>query len=690
MTITKYLAALLFSFSLLLLPSVTAQETVLGDTLTAGSAALRDAKLEQDLDDYLSLTLVDPEQASTKLQQIISALPEKNALDQMQESAVRALTYQLFAYLYQPNPTGVDEVLATLNDIKNTTQSANAFVEIMAAELEVLTFRNDNTQAYINAEILAGLVADVENPRVKYWVNALLALVFRRDTQYEKSLKHYELALDALSGTNDSRTLVRSTSLRRQIAIVHTELKDWARARSILEEVYSDIKRYNAEHLLPDLYLSLGFVVAGQKDYAAAEEINLKGLAGAKVQKQQTLVLTFMNNLGSVYIEQQNYPAAMNILQEALTEAIALNDQESVNLIGFNIGYLDVLTGQAEAGLTKMHSAFAYYQQRNDKIEIEGLLGWFAKAYKALNDYPKLAETLEWQMQLREEIAAAASEKITRDLLARYELKSQTQQITILQQQNELQNELIKNKQLQQTITLLFGLIMLFAAFMLINLYRKVRKTNRRLKEVNKQLEFQSLRDPLTGLLNRRALQDHMAKRHAASDPTPCSLLLLDIDFFKQINDNFGHAAGDAVLIEISRRLATLVSDKELLIRWGGEEFLMLLNRPEQRDIDQLCQSLLKEVSQLAVTYEGRDINVTISGGFINLPFAKVPESQFNWEKVLQVADMALYLSKVNGRNQIHLIDGLNVPFAVAEPHLQSDLNGAVRENMVKSHTING
>lgn len=690
MTITKYLFVLLLSFSLLLLPRVTAQDTVFATALTSGSAALRDAKLEQELDDYLSLMLVNPEEANAKLQQIINALPAINAQNQAQETAVRALTYQLFVYLYQPNPTGVDDVLATLTEIKNTTQSANAIAEIMAAELEVLSFRNDNNQAYINAEVLAGIIADAENPRVKYWVNALLAQVFRRDTQYEKALKHFELALDALSSTNDSRTLVRSTSLRQQIAIVHTDLKDWARARSILEEVYNDIVRYKQDHLLPDLYLSLGFVLAGQKDYAAAEDINLKGLEGAKAQKQQNLVLTFMNNLGSVYIEQKNYPAAMSILQQALSEAIALNDQENVNLIGFNLGYLEVLAGNAQQGLTKMHEAFAYYQQRDSKTELEDLLGWFAKAYKALQDYPKLAETLEWQMQLREDIAAAASEKITRDLLSRYELKSQTQQITILQQQNDLQDELIKNKQLQQTITLLFGLIMLFAAFMLINLYRKVRKTNRRLKEVNKQLEFQSLRDPLTGLLNRRALQEHMAKRHAASDPTPCSLLLLDIDFFKQINDNFGHAAGDAVLIEISRRLSTLVTDNELLIRWGGEEFLMLLNRATAGEIDNLCQTLLKDVSQLAVTYEGRDINVTISGGFINLPFAKVPESQFNWEKVLQVADMALYLSKVNGRNQINLIDGLNVPFTEVEPHLQSDLNGAVRENMVKSHTING
>ncbi|MCB5226041.1 diguanylate cyclase [Alishewanella sp. 16-MA] len=691
MSLTKCLVVLVFTLAISLLPNwAVAQEHVVNETQQVKSQAMRDASVEQALDDYLTLTLVDPEQANLKLQSIIDRLPKNLAEDNTPESTVRALTYQLFAHLYQANPSAVDDILATLAEIKNITKSVNAIAEIMAAELEVLSFRNQSNQAYINAEILAGILTDVENPRVKYWINALLGRLFRQDTQYEKALKHYEQALDALNTTNDSRTLVRSTSLRQQIAIVHTDLKDWQRARSLLEEVYQDLLRYKQDQLLPDLFLSLGFVMAGQKDYTAAVEVNLKGLARARAQKQQSLVLTFMNNLGSVYIEQQNYPAAKNILEEALTEALALKDTENVNLINFNIGYLEVLLGDAESGLTKMQNAFAFYQQRDSKTELEDLLGWFAKAYKSLKDYPKLAETLEWQMQLREEIAAASSEKITRDLLSRYELKSQTQQITILQQQNELQEELLKNKQLQQTITLLFIFIMGLAALLLVNLYRKVQRSNLRLKEVNKQLEYQSLRDPLTGLFNRRAMQDKMAQRHKSSQPEACALLLLDIDFFKQINDNYGHAAGDAVLIDLSRRLLALTDENELLIRWGGEEFLIVIQRLEQEEIDQLCQQVLQVVSALPVVYEGNEIPVTISGGFIRLPFSQVPEHQFNWERVLQVADMALYLSKLNGRNQINLIDELQVPFADAEPHLQSDLNGAIQEDMIKLHTIHG
>lgn len=675
--------------SLLLLASTPvsyAKDTQLTAIVTTGVTSLRDAQLEQQLDDYLTLQLVNPAAATEQLEQLIAQFSEHTAL----ESKIRALTYQLFYYLYKPDETGTDQVLSKLTQLKNLPLSANALAEIIAAELEVHIYRHQFNQAYIEAEQLTSVLPDTDNPRVNYWVNSLLGRLFRIDSQFDKALQHYELALEALSNTNNSRSFIRRAFLNQQRALVHAELKNWQRARELLEDLYAEVKHYRQDEFLPDLYLSLGLVLAGQRDFSAAEKINLQGLQGAQEQKQQNLALTFMNNLGAIYIEQHNYPAATTILQEALAGAVAINDQDNVHIIRFNLGYLQVLSGQAEQGLTQMHSAFDYYRKKNNKTEIEGFLRWFAKAYKAIDNHQKLAETLEWQLQLREEIMSAEREKTTRDLLARYDLKSQSQQITILQQQNTLQQELLKNKQLQQTITLLFILIMAVAAILLINLYRKVRNTNKRLKEVNKQLEYQSLRDPLTGLLNRRAMQEQMARRHKSSAAKPCGLLLLDIDFFKQINDNYGHAAGDAVLVEISRRLMTLVSNSELLIRWGGEEFLLVLQRPAETDIDTLCRQLLTKTSQLPVPYEGRDITVTISGGYIKLPFADVAEHQFNWEKVLQVADMALYLSKVNGRNQINLINGLNVPFATAEPHLQSDLNGAIRENMINYHTING
>lgn len=665
---------------------VAADEQADGQIVVVDSLLQTDPALEQQLDDILALQLTDPQASSQQLAALLAAMQPNTPI----ETRVRALTYQLFNALYANDTQTTEQILATLQQLKAANLPLNVRVEIQAAELEVDIHQNRLNEAYLKAEEIQGFISDVSNPRIRYWVNALLGRLFRLDSQYDKALTHYELALDALFATSDDRQFVRRAYLSQQMAQVYAEQKNWPAARATIETLYEEVKRNKALSLLPDIYITLGFVLAAQEDLVAAADIYQRGLTLARANKQQSLAITFLNNLGTIYLEKGDAAEANRIYAEALAEAEALNDEENIQLLKFNIGYAQVLAGEHAAGIAKMLDTMEFYQQRNYKPEMEDILGWLAKAYKAMGDFKMQAATLEQQMQLREEIMTAEREKNTQTLQARYDLKSQNQQITILQQQNSLQEELLKNKKLQQTITLLFAVIMLIAAALLINLYRKVRKTNQKLKEVNKQLEFQSLRDPLTGLLNRRAMQEKMASRHTTADKSACGLLILDIDFFKQINDNYGHAAGDKVLVEISRRLSKLVKNNEMLIRWGGEEFLMVLDSSSCKAIDALCQRILTTISATSIMDEGKSIDVTISGGFINLPFAGVAEQQLNWERVLQIADMALYLSKVNGRNQVTAIDGLTVPFAQAEPHLFSDLNGAIRENQIIYHKISG
>ncbi|WP_423186053.1 diguanylate cyclase [Alishewanella sp. d11] len=683
---TTYLLICSLCGLLVLSSEIKADEHADGQIVVVDSLLQTDPALEQQLDDILALQLTDPQAASQQLAAVLAAMQQQTPV----ETKVRAITYQLFNALYANDTQATEQILTKLQQFKTANLPLNARIEIQAAELEVDVIQNRLNQAYLKAEEIQAVISDISNPRIRYWVNALLGRLFRIDSQYDKALKHYDLALDALSTTSDSRQFIRRAYLSQQMAQVYAEQKNWPAAKDLLEKLYEETKRNNAESLLPDIYITLGFVLAAQQDFTAAADIYQRGLILSRKNKQQNLAITFMNNLGSIYIEHGEIAKANEIFQQALQEAEALSDEENIQLLKFNIGYAQVLAGEHEAGIAQMLDTLTFYQKRNYKPEMEDILGWLAKAYKAMGDFKMQAATLEQQMQLREEIMAAEREKNTQTLQARYDLKSQNQQITILQQQNSLQEELLKNRKLQQTITLLFVVIMLIASALLINLYRKVRKTNKKLKEVNKQLEFQSLRDPLTGLLNRRAMQEKMAARHASEEKSACGLLILDIDFFKQINDNYGHAAGDKVLIEISHRLNMLVKNDEMLIRWGGEEFLMVLDSSSCAAIDALCQRILTTISATSIMYEGKSIDVTISGGFINLPFAGVAEQQLNWERVLQIADMALYLSKVNGRNQITAIDGLTVPFAQAEPHLQSDLNGAIREKQIQYHVVNG
>lgn len=157
------------------------------------------------------------------------------------------------------------------------------------------------------------------------------------------------------------------------------------------------------------------------------------------------------------------------------------------------------------------------------------------------------------------------------------------------------------------------------------------------------QIEHLALHDPLTGLANRAQfqsfLEDSLAVEH------PLMLLSLDLDRFKQVNDSLGHAAGDAVLQEISSRLQQHTRGNDLIARLGGDEFMMVIRGPLSRtSLDQLCQRIIERVTQ-PMEYQGKPVTVGISIGI-----AIAPEHGADADELMRCADVALYQAKHAGR----------------------------------------
>jgi diguanylate cyclase (GGDEF)-like protein len=168
-------------------------------------------------------------------------------------------------------------------------------------------------------------------------------------------------------------------------------------------------------------------------------------------------------------------------------------------------------------------------------------------------------------------------------------------------------------------------------------------------KRLMNTLRESSLRDPMTGLFNRRFLQDQASHIIAGSlrRKKNIGLLMCDVDYFKQVNDKFGHDAGDVVLKETAAIIASSVRESDVVVRFGGEEFLVILNDVEAGDSFAIAEKIRTNVEAKVFISGGEKIRKTISLGVSEFPL----DSDGFWQTI-KFADVAMYEAKETGRNR--------------------------------------
>ena len=169
-------------------------------------------------------------------------------------------------------------------------------------------------------------------------------------------------------------------------------------------------------------------------------------------------------------------------------------------------------------------------------------------------------------------------------------------------------------------------------------------------KRLMDTLRESNLRDAMTGLNNRRFLEEYIDTLKATADrqQNHISVLMLDCDYFKEVNDTYGHEAGDAVLKAISTAIQGSVRASDLVIRYGGEEFLVLLQNADAQNADQVAEKIRAGVEKLSIEVPGGKLHKTVSVGVADYP----EDAEGLWQAI-KYSDVALYKAKENGRNQV-------------------------------------
>jgi len=179
------------------------------------------------------------------------------------------------------------------------------------------------------------------------------------------------------------------------------------------------------------------------------------------------------------------------------------------------------------------------------------------------------------------------------------------------------------------------------------------------IESLQEQLREQAIRDPLTELFNRRYLQETLDREIARAEQNgrPVSLIIMDLDHFKRINDTYGHVAGDTILIAIGKLIRANCREDDVACRYGGEEFLVVMPGAPIQVAQKRANLLCDKIQKLNVNYNDHIMQTTVSLGV-----AAFPVDGSSGEEILICADRALYQAKQDGRNRVSVFkDASNI-----------------------------
>lgn len=384
-------------------------------------------------------------------------------------------------------------------------------------------------------------------------------------------------------------------------------------------------------------------------------------------------------NLADFYLKRGDHATALRLSLQALPLARELHDVTSESVALTNAGLAQIHLGQHVQGMQRVRQALVLEERLGGLPEMADMQQELGLALEKTGHLKEAWAALSEHRRLSDEVFQRQQQRAVLELQEGFEAEQRQREMALRHTENKLKEEQLLGHNLQQSLWALgltAGMLTLALGGLLL---RRMRHSNAQLSSTNEQLAVAGDRDPLTGLSNRRhfaRVMHEMADKGAAG--LEGSLLLIDIDHFKRINDRHGHAAGDAVLVDLSARLRTLLRQEDLTVRWGGEEFLVLVRDMPPEQVLGLAQRLLGAIGGAPVVHGDERIAVTASIGFATFPMLPARQA-LAWERAVDLVDTAMYLAKAHGRNRAYGVRSMASDESVRTHPAPTDLEQAWR-----------
>ncbi|MES2760134.1 MAG: GGDEF domain-containing protein [Pseudomonadota bacterium] len=468
------------------------------------------------------------------------------------------------------------------------------------------------------------------------------AQVESEEHRHQSALRTVNEALRLAGATGDDALLFMASRIQAFVAIT---ANDMPLALTAVDRLLTlGLKSPYRERL----------VRAKDMEYTVASAAGLTARASEAMAERIRLMreLRLDESLGRTLVEYSDLQLKSNrhaeaaaLSEEALSLETVLADEQLASRAHFNHAIATIHLGNAAEGKAEVERLF------QSKLKRTQLLVYLPRYIAALTHAGEVnaavqAGALHEQIELDEAVHRAKAEE-----------KAQGQ-IASLARLRELKDLEAINDRAQRNVWLIAAVLSGSGLIGMLFLYWRLRVSTRLLEASNRQLYISSNRDSLTGLFNRRYVENYVAgpSPSLADFHSPVGhglVLLMDIDHFKRLNDTYGHAVGDQVLQSTAARLSALFRSDDIVVRWGGEEFLALLPTAHASEAESIAARILAAVSAKPIVVDCVTMNVTVSVGICRLKL-DLNDREMNWEEVVLMADQALYLAKQNGRNMAY------------------------------------
>lgn len=432
-----------------------------------------------------------------------------------------------------------------------------------------------------------------------------------------------------------------------KIAIAYRRMGELNKAMEYFNQQEVIAKAKHKDDDLISIYSNYGYIHEEKGEFDAAENDFKRAIELSKRKNSRSSIGSSRLALASILVQTKRYSTALRTLQQARTDLLVDGPIDFSNQ-----ALLALYSGQAKAGLGQHREALEDYASADAALDSSENLRYQAMLYKARSEsFEALSDN------------AGALAELKRYLVTQQALtdKTRSEQTLFLQHQFDASRRDLENQRLNAEKLLreqeLESLIkarrwqwaaIALAAVLLVLLSVLVARQILRMR----RLQVLALTDSLTGLANRRRIERFANEQieQSLAQKRSFTIITLDIDYFKRLNDTYGHIAGDQVLARVATACQQALRAFDVIGRTGGEEFLVVLPRSQLAQGAQVAERLRASVAELDLNDIAPGLKVTVSMGV-----AEFKSEDRDLKDLVRRADNALYRAKANGRDRIEV-----------------------------------